>query len=345
MSFRLPTLCFFIFIQFGIFAQEFQWKANLNYFFDNNEFAKSTITKDQTMNGVRFSPEFGLSWDTSHSFYAGADLLKISGSQKTIDKVDLIAYYQYHTQKTNFQAGAFPRNKLLSNYSDLFFQDSIQYFHPVMEGIFWQLNSKNAFFNIWLDWNGHQTALNRETFYVGSSAHKSFGNLFVDFQSYMYHFANTRPSNPTYHVCDNALAHISLGVDYSNKQGLDTLLFAIGVLGGYERERGLYDNINTPIGALLRFNIEYRGFGANNSFYIGKPRLVLYDKYGGNLYWSNPFLQSNSYFESKVYINVIKTCDVIAKIGSNFHFSEGKIMFEQLFTLGLSIDRNSKFQK
>ena len=198
MSFRLPTLCFFIFIQFGIFAQEFQWNANLNYFFDNNEFAKSTITKDQTMNGVRFSPEFGLSWDTSHSFYAGADLLKISGSQKTIDKVDLIAYYQYHTNKSYFQAGAFPRNKLLSNYSDLFFQDSIQYFHPVMEGLFWQLNSKNAFFNIWLDWNGHQTALNRETFYIGSSAHKSLGNLFIDFQSYMYHFANARPQkNPT----------------------------------------------------------------------------------------------------------------------------------------------------
>jgi len=344
MSFRIPLLSLFLILQFGLFAQELQWKAGLNYFFDNTEFMKSSLTRDQTMNGVHFSPELGLKWDSVHSVFAGTDVLKISGSQQYIDKVNLIAYYQFKTPDVLLKAGAFPRNELLSNYSDLFFQDSIGYFHPLMEGIFWQVGRQQAYFNLWLDWNGHQTDVNRETFYVGASAHRSFGHLFADFQSYMFHYANTRPTNPAYSLCDNALAHLSLGVDYSNKQGLDTLLFAVGVLGGYERERNT-ETIKTPVGAVLRMLVEYRGVGLNNMLYLGDPRMVFYNKYGGNLYWNNPFLRSDSYFESKLYLNVIHTRDIQAKISSNFHFSEGLVMFEQAFTLRVSLNSSSRFDK
>ncbi|HEY5589907.1 MAG TPA: hypothetical protein VIK55_02710 [Paludibacter sp.] len=345
MSIRFSVISLFLIVQFSLFAQELQWKAGLNYFFDNTEFAKSNLTKDQTMTGVHFSPELGIKWDSVHAIFVGSDLLKTSGSQNIIDKIDLIAYYQYHSPKVLFRAGAFQRNELLSNYSDLFFQDSINYYDPIMHGIFWKFGQSKAYFNLWLDWNGHQTDINRETFYIGASAHKRFGYLFADFQSYMYHFSNTRPSNPTYHVCDNVLAHLSLGVDYSNKFGLDTLLFAVGILGGYERERGIPDIINTPLGAVIRFNVEYRGIGLNNTLYVGDPRMVLYNKYGGNLYWSNPFLRSNSYFESKLYLNVIHTREVQGKLSSNFHFSENKLMFEQVFTLSVSLNNFSKLNK
>ncbi|MFA5045845.1 MAG: hypothetical protein WC542_07940 [Paludibacter sp.] len=345
MSVRNKFIILFLGLQLGSFAQELQWNAGLNYFFDNTEFARSSLTKDQTMTGVHFSPEIGLKWNSAHSVFVGSDLLKISGSQNVIDKVDLFAYYQYNTPKVLFRAGAFPRTEILSNYSDFFFQDSINYFRPIMQGVFWQVGQNNAYFNLWLDWNGHQTVVNRETFYVGASGHKRFGFFFTDFQSYMYHYANVRPSNPTYHVCDNALAHLSLGVDYSNKEGLDTLLFAVGVLAGYERERGLPDNTNAPLGAVLRLNVEYRLFGLNNTVYMGDPRMVMYNKYGGDLYWSNPFLRSGSYVESKLYLKVIHTKEVQARLASNFHFSEGKLMFEQVFTLRASLNNFSKPKK
>lgn len=336
-------LLILIFANLNVLAQELQWKTGLNYFFDNTEFTRSSITIPQTMTGVHLSPEIGVKWDTVHSVFAGVDVLKNSGTSNVVDKTDVIAYYQYLTPATTFRAGSFQREEVLSNYSDLFFQDSVKNFRPLMQGIFWQVKKNSSFFNLWLDWVSHQTNLDREIFFIGASGHKRLGFLFADFQSYMYHFAG-RANNLDDHLCDNALGHLSVGVDYSNKQGLDTLLFAVGVLAGYEKDRDNRDNRTyTPLGAVLRLNAEYRGIGLDNMFYVGQPRMELYKKYGGNLYWSNPFLRSNYYLESKLYLNVIHTPYVEGKIASKFHFSEGKkIMFEQTFNLSVSLNNFSK---
>ncbi|MEI7504948.1 MAG: hypothetical protein WCJ61_16860, partial [Paludibacter sp.] len=204
MTIRTKTIFIFLFVNFGVFSQEIQWKTGLNYFFDNTEFVRSTLTKDQTMNGVHLAPELGIAYDSVHSVFGGINALKISGSKSFVDKIDFTAYYQYQAQNVKFQAGAFPRAELLSNYSDFFFQDSVRNFRPIMQGFYLKVGNNNSFYNLWLDWVSHQTAVDRETFYIGASAHKSFGLLFADFQSYMFHYANVNPTNPTYHVCDNA---------------------------------------------------------------------------------------------------------------------------------------------
>ena len=323
-------------------AQKLVWNANLNYFFDNTEYAKSTITKDQTMTGVHFAPEIGLAIDSVHSFFAGADLLKTAGSQNVIDDIQPLAYYRYQNQKVSFYAGAFSRSELLSNYSDLFFQDSVNYYRPTLTGIFWQMGKKSSFFNLWLDWSGHQTATVRETFFAGASAHHKFGLMFLDFQSYMFHFADTRPMNPTYSVCDNILAHLSVGVDYSNQTGIDTLLVAAGVLAGGERERSLANGSYFPVGAVIRLNAEYKGFGTQNMLYFGNARDVFYNKYNNALYWNNPFLRSGFYFQSKWYLDVIRSQSVNGRLNLNLHFSEGKLMYEQVFTLRAGLSSSMK---
>ncbi len=332
----------FIIFHFSISAQSFQWNAGLNYFFDNTEFTKSSIAKDQTMTGVHFTPELGLAFDSVHSFFAGADLLKTAGSQNVIDIIQPIAYYKYQTPSVSFYAGAFPRSELLSNYSDLFFQDSVNYYRPTLTGIFWQVGRKNSFFNLWLDWTAHQTSAVRETFFAGASAHQKSGMLFLDFQSYLFHFADTRPMNPTYSVCDNLLAHLSVGIDYSNQAGIDTLLFAAGVLAGGERDRSLINGSYFPIGAVIRLNAEYKGFGTQNMLYFGNARDVFYTKYNNELYWNNPFLQSGFYLQSKWYLDVIRSQSVIGKLCMNLHFSEGKTMFEQVFTLKAILNSSTK---
>ena len=330
-----------MFIQFCLSAQEFQWKAGLNYFFDNTEYAKSTLTKDQTMTGVHFSPEIGLKWDSVHSVYIGADLLKTSGSQNFIDIAQPIAYYRYQNRKVSFYAGAFPRAELLGNYSDLFFQDSVNYYRPTVQGFFWQVGKKNAFFNLWLDWTGHQTAINRESFFIGASGYKKEGLFFADLQSYMFHFANTRPGSG-FSVCDNLLGQLSVGANYSNQTGVDTLLVSVGVLAGVERDRGLTNGTNTPIGAVIRLNACYKGFGTQNMLYAGSPRDIFYNKYGTDFYWNNPFLRSGFYLESKWYLDIIRTQFINAKVNMNLHFSEGKVMYEQVFTVNALLDSSVK---
>jgi len=332
-------------INLNVRSQEVQWKTGLNYFFDNTEFDRSSITIPQTMTGVHLSPEIGVKWDSAHSVFAGVEVLKNSGTSNIIDKTDVIAYYQYLTLTSTFRAGSFQREEVLSNYSDLFFQDSVKNFRPLMQGIFWQIKKNSSYFNLWLDWVSHQTNLNREIFFIGSSGHKRLGFLFADFQSYLYHFAG-RANNPYDHLCDNALGHFSVGVDYCNKQGLDTLLFAVGVLAGFERDRDSGNKrVYTPVGALLRLNAEYRGIGLDNMLYLGQPRMDLYKDFGGNLYWGNPFLRSNYYLESKLYLNVVHTPYVKGRIAGKFHFSEGMLMFEQTLNLSVSLNNFSEHQR
>jgi hypothetical protein len=328
--------------QLSLSAQAFQWKAGLNYFFDNTEYAKSTLTKDQTMAGVHFSPEIGVKWDSVHFIFVGTDLLKISGSQNIIDIAQPIAYYRFQNSKASFYAGAFPRSELLSNYSDLFFQDSVNYYRPTLQGFFWQAGQKNSHFNLWLDWTGHENATTRETFFIGASAYKKSGLFFADFQSYLFHFANTHPRTPSFSVCDNLLAQLSVGANYSNQSGLDTLLFSVGLLGGYERDRGVANGIHTPIGAVVRLNTEYYGFGIQNTLYAGHPRNIFYSSYNNGMYWNNPFLRSGFYLQSKWYLNVIRSQFVNGKLSMNLHFSEGKMMFEQTFTIKALLDSSEK---
>jgi len=342
MSNRITVLFIFFVVQFCAYAQELQWKAGVNYFFNNTEYDRSTLTQDQTMNGVHFSPEIGMSWDESHAIFGGVDALKISGTKGFLDKIDFTAYYQYQFDNVKLKAGAFQRADLLSNYSDFFFQDSVLNFRPIMQGVFWQVGAPKSYFNLWLDWVSHQTAVDREAFYVGASAHTSYRKLFADFQSYMFHYANLNPSNPTLHVCDNALAHISLGYSYSNKHGLDTLLLAVGMLAGFERDRGMGDAGYVPIGAVLRANVEFRGVGLKNTLYVGDARMIMYDKYGANFYWSNPFLRSKSYLQSKLYVNVISNRWIDGKLGVNLHFSEQKVFYEQSFSAVVLLNSFSK---
>jgi len=342
---RNLVLLSFVFIQCYVWAQEVQWKAGLNYFFDNTEYTRSTIAKDQTMTGVHFSPQVGMAFDSVHSVFIGTDLLKTAGSENFIDIAQPIAYYRFQNRKALFYAGAFPRADVLSNYSDLFFQDSINYYRPTLTGIFWQLGKKNSFFNAWLDWTGHQTAVNRESFFVGASAHKSLGLLFVDFQSYMFHYATTRPDPLNLKVCDNLLAHLSVGLNYSNETGIDTLLLAIGALAGGERDRGLAINgLYMPMGAVIRLQAEYKGIGTQNMMYVGDPRDVFYGNYNTGMYWNNPFLRSGFYLESKWYLDVIRSQSVLGKLSMNLQFSQGKVMFEQVLSIKAMLDNSRKMK-
>ena len=319
-------------------AQELQWNLNLNYFFDNTEFARSALSNDQTMTGVHFSPELGMKWDENNSIYGGVDLLKKSASKTFADNVKFIAYYQFRNENTLFKAGAFQRGDLLSDYSTAFFQDSIGFYRPIMEGLFLKKGNETGYFKLWMDWTGLQTNTDRETFYLGASAYKQIrGPFFADFQSYMFHFAGMNPYNPDITVCDNLLAQLSVGVKYSNIWVLNNLMASAGVLSGFERDRYDMNNYGTPTGAIFRINADYKGIGTENNLYFGQPHMVLYRRYKNELYWGNPFYRDNYYIESKIFWNLIDTRTVKGQLAAKLHVTEGKLLFEQLFTLRASI--------
>ncbi|MCX6309543.1 MAG: hypothetical protein NTY32_12165, partial [Bacteroidia bacterium] len=75
-------------------AQTLEWKTGMYHFFDNTEFIGSNYVNDQTMAGVRFSPQIGLKIN-SHHFSVGLDALKSYGSPNVLDGCSPTAYYLF----------------------------------------------------------------------------------------------------------------------------------------------------------------------------------------------------------------------------------------------------------
>ncbi|MGB4576594.1 MAG: hypothetical protein WBI06_06790, partial [Paludibacter sp.] len=80
-------------------------------------------------------------------------------------------------------------------------------------------------------------------------------------------------------------------------------------------------------------------WGINSKLYTGEPRMRMYSKFSNNLYWGNPWLQSDFYLENKLYIKIINNKYVQGKIAYQLHVSENKVFHEQVFTLNASIDK------
>lgn len=333
----LLLLCVFLSVK----AQKYGWKVGLDYFFDNTEFSKSSHTDSETMNGIWLQTQGEINWESRHAIRAGVNLLKIPGMNKAIDKVDVTAYYQYQTDNILFRAGAFPRKEVLGNYNNFFFKDSVQNFVPQMQGVFFQLGNSRNFFNAWFDRTGYATPTKREHFFVGLSGKATKGIFFADFQSYMFHYSNTKPSTPGWGVAENLQMHASLGANFEHGEYFRSLV-SVGVLAGYERDRRFENQLYKPIGITSRIDLEYAGMGVNNTLYFGNKRQRLANAFGGDLYWGAPFLREKSYIESKWFVRLIESERVKAKFGCTLHFSEKNVLFEQMLTVSASIGNLQK---
>jgi len=336
----LKKIGFLLLLPSILWGQKFTWNTQFYSFFDNTEFAGSSYTIDQTMAGVSLAQFAGVKIDDKNSINAGVDVVKRLGSHKVIDDYHWMAFFQYVDKNTQFYAGSFHRQDLLEDYSSFFFQDSVNYYHRVMEGLFLKKGDENQFFKLWLDWTGLQTDSARESFFVGASGYKSFArNFHVDFQTYLFHYAGTRPVIPAYHVCDNFLTQASVGYHYKNNNGLNNLLISGGVLVGFERNRKYMNNYSVPVGFVGKADVEYKQFGMENLVYAGQPRMTMYSELGNAFYWGNPFLRGNFYWQNKLYWNAFHSEKVQGQLAWRTHFSEGKAKIEQLFILTASIGK------
>lgn len=327
---------------FKLNAQEYIWKVGYDYFFDNREYAKSSYDYASTMQGMWFKPVGGISWGTensSNALYAGVNIMVIPGANTVGDNIKTTLYYQYKGSNVLFRAGSFSREEVLSNYSDLFFSDSVKYFRPLMQGVLLHVGDNRNFINAWMDWTGHATENTRESFFAGFSGKASRGIFFTDFQSYMFHYAGTLPNNPEYGVSEQIQGLVSLGIEHYTDNGFKGLLSA-GAFVGIERDRK-QEETYTPLGLVARGNIELCGIGTENTLYVGDARMRLFSRYGNNLYWGSRFLQGSGYLQSKFYVRIIESNKVNAKLNCNLHFSEREIMLQQMLTVSVSIDNIS----
>jgi hypothetical protein len=161
-----------------LFAQKLEWKAGMFHFFDNTEFQGSTYVNDQTMAGVRVMPEVGLTFSNSNRLWIGIDALKTYASGGFLDEITPTAYYLYDDRHFRFQMGRFAKGNQLDDFSRAFFQDSVRFFSPNINGFMltWRADNLNA--KAFLDWTGKQDSTVHEAFFIGGSARYQKSVLF-----------------------------------------------------------------------------------------------------------------------------------------------------------------------
>jgi len=320
------------------FSQDLFWKAQLFPFFDNVEFSNSEYKIPQTMSGIQVIPEIGLKWDSVHLIGTGVNLLHEFGSSEPVDKLYLTAYYEFNRKPFRFLMGSFPRENVLDKYPRIFFQDSISYYRPNINGIFWEIRSQDDYFNVWLDWTTQVSQTVRESFFMGFSGRFNAGVLYFRHFGYMFHFAGTL--DPLYNEAlhDNGLFLTSAGIDLSGKTILDVLDINAGWATGVERARADKNGWFVNNGLLIETRVGYKSIGILNSLYLGEGQMTFYADHLNDLYWGDPIYRAGNYNRSDFYINFIRSKNVNLNLTYSLHFAEGRMYHEQFLKVSVNLN-------
>jgi hypothetical protein len=322
----------------SLFSQDFFWQSRFCSFFDNIEFSGSEVKVPQTMAGVMIAPEVGFKWDSVHSIVGGVNMMHEFGSDNIIDRFYPTAYYEFCRKPYVFIMGAFPRSLALEKYPRMFFQDSVSYYRPNINGIFFQYGSDQRYLNLWLDWTGRQSEDVREAFFVGFSGRYNLGIFYAQHFSYMFHYASRM--GPFFHepLHDNMLFQTSVGADLSGKIFFDRLEGSAGWVMGIERARtGDADWVGKH-GLLVEARAEYRFAGIYNSFYACQGLMQFYNDHENDLYWGDPVYRAKVYDRLDVYIDFMKNKNVSLELTWALHFLEGSLYHEQLLKLRVNLN-------
>jgi hypothetical protein len=297
------------------------------------------------MAGVRFAPEVSFSWDSIHSVSFGSNLLHEFGSSKAIDNFTPTIYYKMDKAPFSFYMGAFPRKYVVEKYPRIFFQDSISYYRPNINGIYWEFYKNRNYINVWLDWTSRQSLSMRETFFMGFAGRINLGVLYVQHFGYMFHFYGKMNPIIIEALHDNGLFLTSLGFDFAKKTVFEKLEVNAGWIVGLERARADQTGWITQPGLMVEANIEYKGIGIFNNFYSGEKQMNFYSDHSNELYWGDPVYRAKIYNRADLYLNFFHNTMVNLKLVYSLHFVEGKIYHEQLLKITFNLNNYKKKQE
>jgi len=295
------------------------------------------------MAGVMLIPEAGLTWDTVHKVSIGVNMMHEFGSTKAIDKLYTTAYYCYDGKPFRFLMGAFPRNMVVEKYPRLFFQDSISYYRPNLNGLFAEYRQGTDYFNFWLDWTGRQSQTVHESFFLGLSGRYDIGIFFIQHFDYYFHYASKLNPVVDEALHDNFLSLTSAGIDLSDRLFPGKLEASAGWVAGLERARADNTGWFSKNGLLLEVRAEYKFIGLCNTYYNGSSLMQYYNDHDNDLYWGDPVYRTKTSDRADIYLDFIRSSKINLELTYSLHFLEGRIYNEQM--LKLKVNLNGKVKK
>lgn len=288
---RLSVFILLMAVAVGSGAQVARYKIGYFGFMDNREYFNPYVN-DQTIFGSRLNAEAGFSLDENKRIMGGFDFLYEFGSKGELKAPDITLYFNSKRKNLDFYIGAFPRLNLV-NMPMALMTDTFQYFRPNVEGIFMNYRTENFGHNIWIDWTGRQSYEKREMFMLGFSGWARRGILTYQHHFIMSHVAHTIDPDPDQHLQDNGGFAVMVGLDLTSVSGLDTLTVSSGILGSYDRLRGVYD-MDFSMGWLTEMEARYKGFGLHGTIYSGDSQQIIS---GDGFYKSSFYARADAFYQ------------------------------------------------
>ena len=318
----------------SVLAQNLDIHFNGLGFLDNREY-KDFVARSRTYSGTRIALDLGLNLDSLNHFIVGVDAIHEFGAKPYFLKVNPVAYYKYESKNWLFDAGEFPREGVISNYPRAMLNDTLRYYRPNVEGLLARYQSSTFTETGWIDWVSRQTQTDREQFLFGFEGRwrpSAAGAFYISHYVLMLHDAGAEVLLPDDHVGDDGAAQVRLGLDFSRKQTtFDSLSFEAGVMGSFQRRRGL-GAAKTPVGFIASGYLSYHRFAAFDEFYAGQGSELAY----GDAFYEKKFYNRLDLMFTPFLFNHIKGQFVLS-IHRTPGFTSNQEAFRITYDLGRKV--------
>jgi hypothetical protein len=300
-------------------------------FFDNREYKEFKL-RSRTYSGVRTSLDFGLNIDSTNHFVVGVNALHEFGGKPFFVNVDPVIYYSHTGKNWLFNAGAFPREGLLTDYPRSMLNDTLRYYRPNVEGLLTQFHNEHVTETVWIDWVSRQTNTDREQFLFGfSGKYKPFlsGPFYLAHYFFLLHDAGPAIAIPNDHIQDNGALQVKLGANLSHKTFLDSLSIEAGGMMSLERTRGI-DGFQKPAGFVANAYLSYKRFALFDEFYKGD---------GHNITFGDAYYQKSTYNRLDIIYTPFIANGLRGQFVLSLHQTPGFSSNQQAFRLTFDIGR------
>lgn len=223
-------------------------------------------------------------------------------------KGGIYAYYAFSQSGFSALLGIAPRKKLILRYPRTFFRTDFEFMNPNINGAIFQYQSTQSRAlkgqgELVLNHFGGNLANATDMFYASLGGKITlFDSLIFGADTMLYHIQDinllrTNAENSEVTLFDNVLYDASIVWDLRGFSKVSDIFEVANVgfalLGEAERKRGIKDKFHNAIGYEISANLQYKGFGIEESHYFGKPQMRYFGDFGEDIYNGLPFYQTN----------------------------------------------------
>ena len=319
-------------------AQGFTWSVDYNAIFDNRE-GDRYYSNDGTIFVSRLSPEVGLSFlNGTHRVAGGVSWVQPVGSGWEGYELCPTVYYRYETPELRASFGMFPRSQFISPLPKYLLSDSIAYHQPNVRGLLIQYVKPKGYAELSLDWRSLQSENRREAFNINFNGQWNPRGIFlVGGHAQLNHLARRKNAPATEGVNDDIMVNPYVGLDFTRKTAMDSLMIKAGALVSLQRSR-LMGGWQNRAGLLVNAIAEKKRISVEETFFVGKGVMPLYPLFGTLLNMGDPYFQAPLYSRTDVSFHFIRNRFVNMEASLVFHCTEKAFGFWQQLKLRVFVD-------